>query len=95
MYASALHVAAQSGSVETVQILLGAGIPANIKNRQGHTPRALIQAMRNQIAMAKNLAKSMPQLKHVYDQFAAKLDGMDSLEPGWEACEELLAQAGG
>jgi hypothetical protein len=93
LYGSALHVAAQSGSPEMVQLLLAAGIPAKIKNRQGQTPRNLLQAVRNQIAMARNLVKTMPHFRQVYDQFAPKLE--DLPEAGWAACEELLCQAEG
>src|SRR5438309_1071240 len=46
LYGSALHVAVQSGSPETVRILLAAGLPADIKNGQGLTPRAMILALR-------------------------------------------------
>jgi hypothetical protein len=91
LYGSALHVAAQSGSAETVKSLLAAGIPAGLKNRQGLTARALIQSTRNQIEMAKNLAKTMPQLQQVYDRLAAKLAELP--EAGWAACEKLLLEA--
>jgi ankyrin repeat protein len=93
LYGSALHVAAQSGSPETVQLLLAAGIPPDVKNRQGLTPRAVIQAVRNQIEMTRNMVKTMPQLQKVYDQLSAKLSSLP--EAGWTACEELLRQAGG
>jgi hypothetical protein len=95
LYGSVLHAAAQKGSVETVRILLDAGIPADVKTRQGYTPRQLIQAVRNQIEMSRQLVKSMPQLQQVYGQFSAKLDAMNLPEAGWHACEELLRQAGG
>jgi hypothetical protein len=95
LYGTALHVAAQSGSPETVQIFLGAGIPANTKNKQGHTPRTLIQAMRSQIEMARTWAKSMPQLQPVLDKLLAKIEGMQLPEAGWKECEERLLQAGG
>jgi hypothetical protein len=91
LYGSALHVAAQSGSPETVRLLLGAGIPAGVKNKQGLTPRALIQAVRNQIEMTKNLAKTMPHLQQIYDQLAAKM--ADLPLAGWDACEEALREA--
>jgi hypothetical protein len=93
LYGSALHVAAQAGSPETVRLLLGAGIPADLKNRQGLTPRALIQAMRQQIDAAKKLAETMPHMKKVFEQLAAKLTNLP--EAGWTACEDLLRQAGG
>jgi ankyrin repeat protein len=93
LYGSALHVAAQSGSPETVRLLLAAGIPPGLKNRQGFTPRALIQAARNQIDMTRKMVKTMPHLQKVYDQLGVKL--ADLPEAGWAACEELLRQAGG
>jgi hypothetical protein len=93
LYGSALHVAAQAGAPETVRVLLASGIPANVKNQQGLTPRALIEALRRQIAMAKELAEAMPALKKVYNQVGAKLASLP--EQGWTACEELLRQAGG
>jgi hypothetical protein len=93
LYGTPLHVAAQSGSTETMRLLLAAGIPAGVKNKQGFTPLALIQAVRNQIDMVKNMVKMMPQMQKVYDQLAGKL--ADLPEAGWEACEELLRQAGG
>jgi hypothetical protein len=93
LHGSVLHVAAQSGSPETVRLLLAAGIPPGVKNRQGLTPRAMIQAVRNQIEMARNMVQTMPQLQKVYDQLSAKLAALP--EAGWTACEELLRQAGG
>jgi ankyrin repeat protein len=93
LYGTALHVAAQAGSAESVRLLLAAGIPADAKNKQGFTPRALIQAVRKQIEMSKDMIKMMPQMKKIYDQLAARL--ADLPEAGWDACEELLRQAGG
>ena len=93
LYGSALHGAAQSGSPDTVRVLLAAGIPADLKNRQGYTPRNLIETVRKQIEMTKNLAKSMPHLQMVFDQLSAKL--ADLPEAGWDACEEILRDAGG
>jgi hypothetical protein len=95
LYGSALHCAAQGGSPETVRILLAAGIPANTRTRQGHTPLAFLQAMRKQIEMTRTLVRTMPQLQQVYDQVLAKLEGMNLPEAGWNGCEELLRQAGG
>jgi ankyrin repeat protein len=93
LYGTALHVAAQAGSPETIRLLLAAGLSATCKNKQGLTPRALIQTVRQQIDRTKNWADSMPQLKKIYDQLAAKLEQLPV--QGWAACEELLCQAGG
>lgn len=95
LFGSALHVAVQMGQAETVTTLLAAGVPADLKNMQGQTPRVLLQAILSQIEMTKNLVKSMPQLQGAYDQFLAKMSDMKLPESGWKACEELLSQADG
>lgn len=93
LYGSALHVAAQSGSPESVRLLLAAGIPPGVKNSQGFTPRALIQTMRNQILVTRQMVKTTPQLQKVFDQLTAKLANLP--EAGWTACDKLLRDAGG
>lgn len=93
MYGSALHVAAQSGSLETVELLLAAGIPANLKSAQGHSPRDLIDALRKQLEMLKMMAEAMPQMQQMHQQMIAQLEA--GFEAGWDACDEALRKAGG
>jgi len=95
MFGSALHAAAQRGSAATIEVLLMAGLPANLKNQHGHTPLDVVQAARTQVEMAKNLAKSMPQMQAVYDQLLSRLESMNMTEAAWHACEEVLRAAGG
>jgi hypothetical protein len=92
---SALHIAAQRGAPEAVETLLAAGVPADLKNMQGQTARAIVQAVRSQVEATKNLVKSMPQLQGVYNTFLAKLSEVKLPESGWDACDALLREAGG
>jgi len=87
---SALHSAAQSGSLETVEFLLAAGIPAHLKAAQGHTPRDLLNSIRIQFEMLKAIAQATPGMQQ---PLMAKLDGTS--EAGWNACDEALRKAGG
>jgi hypothetical protein len=93
VFGSALHAAVQRGQAETVAILLAAGVPADIKNAQGYSPRFVLDAIRTQLETTKKLVKSMPQLQGAYSQFLTKLSDMNLPESGWNACEELLRQA--
>lgn len=88
---SALHVAAQAGSPETVTVLLKAGVPADLRNAQGQTARDLLVLILHQVQAAKDMIKSMPGL----GKTAEKLLGPRMPEAGWAACETLLRQAGG
>jgi hypothetical protein len=95
IFGSALHAAVQTGSPDSVQLLLDAGVPADIKNMQGQSPRLVLKAIRNQIELTKNMVKNMPQLEGAYSQFASRLEAMNLPETGWDACEALLKKAGG
>ena len=92
---SALHAAAQKGEPEAVEVLLAAGVPADLKNMHGQTARDLVQAVRSQVEATKNLVKNMPQLQGAYNQFLTKLADAKLPESGWEACDALLREAGG
>ncbi len=94
LFGSALHAAAQAGSAETVQALIEAGLPADIKSLQGQTPLAAIQTIRAQMELTKNMVESMPQLKGMHDQLLSRLSGLSPSQTGWEACEAVLRSAG-
>jgi hypothetical protein len=89
-FGSPLHLAAQSGSAETVRVLLAAGIPAHIKSQLGHTPLDLLQMTRQQIEQVKMISRAMPNA-----QLESVLAGLMAREAGFKECEDVLRAAGG
>lgn len=91
-----LHAAVRAGSPEIVEILLAAGVSANVQNTQGQSPLAFLQSLRQAFASIQATILNLPpQFRDAYNQRLASAPGFEMPVAGWDACEKLLREVGG
>lgn len=91
LFGTAVHAAVSAGSPELLQLLLDKGARPNERNAQGQTPLEALAAARkvlNQFLGLQQLGLPLPAT--ISTRLAQALP-----TAGWDACEQLLRNAGG